>query len=112
MLRAQEEPVHISKNGKLVAVVISAKQYQTMTKPELSVTQEPKDGIDRRHYPQLDAILWDRHDQWISPEYAFKAYEQRWRYVSEDAVWVREHFYHHDLSTSRTSDHCAITRKV
>ncbi|MEZ5534817.1 MAG: hypothetical protein R3F02_04265 [Thiolinea sp.] len=39
--------------------------------------------IERQHYPQLDLLLWDIHDQQIEPEFAFQIYEQRWAFVDE-----------------------------
>ncbi|QTF91001.1 hypothetical protein [Halomonas sp. BM-2019] len=37
--------------------------------------------INRHDYPQLDAILWDRAEQYIEPRTAFRLYEERWRFV-------------------------------
>lgn len=46
--------------------------------------------LDRKHYPALDLILWDRADQYISTHDAFAAYELRWRYIDEAELTVKE----------------------
>lgn len=39
--------------------------------------------IDRKDFPELDLILWDRADRFIAACDAFLKYEQRWRYVDQ-----------------------------
>ncbi|MBB3229769.1 hypothetical protein [Halomonas stenophila] len=46
--------------------------------------------INRRDYPELDAILWDRADDYINPEVAFHLYEERWRFVAQDRLLDNE----------------------
>lgn len=40
--------------------------------------------IDRKSYPELDLILWDRAETFIPAADAFSAYEKRWRYVNQE----------------------------
>lgn len=37
--------------------------------------------IDRTAYRELDLILWDIHDRFVSPHTAFEMYEKRWGFV-------------------------------
>ncbi|WP_062064550.1 hypothetical protein [Cellvibrio sp. OA-2007] len=46
--------------------------------------------IDRKEYPELDLILWDRVDRLIVPQDAFLKYEQRWRYVDQAKLTPKE----------------------
>lgn len=46
--------------------------------------------LDRKHYPALDLILWDRADQYISATDAFTAYELRWRYIDAQELTKKE----------------------
>jgi hypothetical protein len=46
--------------------------------------------IDRKDYPELDLILWDRADRLIEPQDAFFKYEQRWRYVDQHHLTPQE----------------------
>ncbi|MDX1805127.1 MAG: hypothetical protein R3292_13740 [Alcanivorax sp.] len=39
--------------------------------------------IDRKHYPELDLIMWDHAGRFIAPEKAFALYETRWRFVDQ-----------------------------
>ncbi|MCG8394348.1 MAG: hypothetical protein MI745_14815 [Pseudomonadales bacterium] len=39
--------------------------------------------IDRKCYPELDLIMWDRADRLVSEKTAFHLYETRWRYVDQ-----------------------------
>ena len=41
------------------------------------------DKIDRNNYPQLDLILWDRADRFITARDAFAAYERRWPHIDQ-----------------------------
>lgn len=45
--------------------------------------------INRHDYPELDAILWDRGDNYIDPKVAFHLYEERWRFVAQERL--RDH---------------------
>lgn len=38
--------------------------------------------IDRKHYPELDIIMWDRADRFVAPETALYLYETRWRFIA------------------------------
>lgn len=42
--------------------------------------------INRHDYPELDAILWDRAEDYIDPEVAFRIYEERWRFVAQNRL--------------------------
>lgn len=46
--------------------------------------------IDRKEYPELDLILWDRADRLIEPQDAFLKYEQRWRYIDQTCLTAKE----------------------
>ena len=46
--------------------------------------------INRKHYPQLDAILWDTRNSKITPQHAFQMYETRWRYIDKTALTPKE----------------------
>lgn len=46
--------------------------------------------IDRKEFPELDLILWDRADRFIEPQDAFLKYEQRWRYVDQAHLTPKE----------------------
>lgn len=39
--------------------------------------------INRHAYPELDAILWDRAEDYVDPEIAFRLYEERWRFIDQ-----------------------------
>jgi hypothetical protein len=38
-------------------------------------------SINRRHYPELNKLLWDIHCDMVDPELAFRMYEERWGFV-------------------------------
>ncbi|MDL0434116.1 hypothetical protein QPM17_23580 [Marinobacter sp. TBZ242] len=42
--------------------------------------------IDRRKYPELDLILWDRAETFVAPDVAFRLYEERWRFVDHERL--------------------------
>jgi hypothetical protein len=46
--------------------------------------------IDRKCYPELDLIMWDRADRLVSEEAAFHLYETRWRYVDQKRLKPEE----------------------
>ncbi|GEN24550.1 hypothetical protein HCU01_24990 [Halomonas cupida] len=46
--------------------------------------------INRHDYPELDAILWDRAEDRVDPQVAFRLYEERWRFVAQDQLGDRE----------------------
>lgn len=46
--------------------------------------------IDRKDYPELDLILWDRADRLIDARDAFLKYEQRWGYVDQHHLTPKE----------------------
>lgn len=48
------------------------------------------DRINREHYPELDLLLWDMHNKFVTPEVAFRTYEERWRFVDETKLTKEE----------------------
>lgn len=46
--------------------------------------------INRRDYPELDAILWDRAEEYVDPQVAFRLYEERWRFVAQGQLGDKE----------------------
>lgn len=46
--------------------------------------------VDRKAYPELDGILWDRTDRYIEMADAYAAYERRWRYVNAQCMSASE----------------------
>lgn len=46
--------------------------------------------IHRKRYPELDKLLWDVHSATVSPELAFRVYEERWGFVQEQQLSRRE----------------------
>lgn len=53
--------------------------------------------IDRKLYPELDLILWDTVERFVSASDAFSAYEKRWRYVDQTRLIPRERTLIDDL---------------
>tara|TARA_Y100001949_G_C15902778_1_gene293341 strand:- start:48 stop:257 length:210 start_codon:yes stop_codon:yes gene_type:complete len=49
-----------------------------------------KTKIDRTLYPELDLLLWDRAERYITPKEAFATYEKRWRYLNSETITDRE----------------------
>ncbi|XGA78732.1 hypothetical protein OR573_09370 [Halomonas sp. CH40] len=46
--------------------------------------------LNRHDFPELDMILWDRAELFVDPEVAFRAYEERWRFVDQHSLTRRE----------------------
>ncbi|MFY9180549.1 MAG: hypothetical protein WAO12_12360 [Venatoribacter sp.] len=46
--------------------------------------------IDRQQYPELNLILWDTTQRYLSEERAFNTYETRWKYVDETKLCEAE----------------------
>lgn len=46
--------------------------------------------INRHDYPELDAILWDRDEDVVDPQIAFRLYEERWRFVDQKRLQDNE----------------------
>lgn len=41
-------------------------------------------NIDRQLYPELNLILWDTANRYVTEQHAFQAYETRWKHVDEN----------------------------
>ncbi|RUO50017.1 hypothetical protein [Pseudidiomarina donghaiensis] len=46
--------------------------------------------INRREYPELDALLWDTTAETIPAQDALRIYEQRWGFVNQAALQNHE----------------------
>lgn len=46
--------------------------------------------IDREQYPELDLIMWDRADRYVTPQDALHLYETRWRFVDKERLCNKE----------------------
>ncbi|MEL7895650.1 hypothetical protein [Vreelandella neptunia] len=46
--------------------------------------------LNRKDYPELDLILWDRAERLVGPKFAFRIYEQRWRFVDQRRLNANE----------------------
>jgi hypothetical protein len=55
-------------------------------------------AIDRKAFPELDLILWDRADRYIPAVEAFHKYEERWRYVDQTCLGEVERLLIADLT--------------
>ena len=42
--------------------------------------------IDRKRYPELDLIMWDRANRFVAPETALYLYETRWRFINPNQL--------------------------
>ncbi|ULR32451.1 hypothetical protein MJO48_07145 [Dickeya fangzhongdai] len=47
-------------------------------------------GIIRHDYPELDKVLWDFHPQRVPADFAFRMYEERWRFIDADNISSNE----------------------
>lgn len=54
--------------------------------------------IQRKNYPELNLILWDRVDTSLPAQDAFKYYERRWRYIDERQLTDKERDLIKDLA--------------
>jgi hypothetical protein len=67
-----------------VAIPIGYSQVCFKTTVYLSNGRSMKGKPIKRHdYPELDAILWDRDEDYVDPKVAFRLYEERWRFVDQ-----------------------------
>jgi hypothetical protein len=55
-------------------------------------------AIDRKAFPELDLILWDRADRFIPAAEAFRKYEERWQYVDQACLGSAERLLIADLT--------------
>ena len=46
--------------------------------------------IDRKRYPELDLIMWDRANRYVDPETALYLYETRWRFINPNCLATPE----------------------
>lgn len=46
--------------------------------------------IDRQEFPELDLIMWDNAQRYVSRREAFAIYEQRWSYLNPDKLTPAE----------------------
>lgn len=46
--------------------------------------------INRKHYRELNLILWDMHCKYIDEKVAFALYERRWAYIDETNMLPKE----------------------
>lgn len=42
--------------------------------------------IDRELYSELNLILWDTANRYVTEQHAFQAYETRWKHVTEERL--------------------------
>lgn len=47
-------------------------------------------NINRTHYLELNHILWDTRQKYISPKLALEMYERRWAYVEQSKLIPKE----------------------
>ena len=46
--------------------------------------------INRKRFPELNKLLWDVDSLTITPEFAFRVYEDRWGFVQPRQLSLRE----------------------
>ena len=47
-------------------------------------------NINRTHYHELNQLLWDMHQKFVTPKLAFELYERRWGYVDQKKLLTKE----------------------
>ncbi|MFS1428950.1 hypothetical protein LMH73_017855 [Vibrio splendidus] len=47
-------------------------------------------NVNRKHYKELNIILWDMHCKYISESLAFSMYERRWAYIDKRKLTAKE----------------------
>ena len=75
------------------AVVSNEKASENVACPRISVSDKEGSAmkmLNRNYYPELDIILWDRAERLVDPKFAFRVYEERWRFVDQNRLNTRE----------------------
>lgn len=57
-------------------------------------------NIHRKHFAQLDNLLWDTSKQVVGAKEALELYERRWAYVEQDRLDARERKLIDDLTAT------------
>ena len=48
------------------------------------------EDINRTQYHELNQLLWDMHQKFITPKLALEVYEKRWGYVDQKKLLSKE----------------------